>query len=318
MKRRTSLRLEAILAAALVMLFACACSLNTPSVDAALQKQATSPAVSTPAIKTAGTLTVGLRNTSVTAPFESVATSGEATGMDVDVASALADQLGLSVKFVSVTDAKSALAGTCDIVMNVKSGESGDVTVVGSYAETAAALFHKGATASVTTSDVNGKTVGLQSSSVSQRTLARTNLSVTQKEFTNLNGAFAALDEGSVDYVLCDAYAGGYLATTYDDMGFCGSLDAPTPLGVGVATSNATLQGSVKTALDTISSNGVLASIHQRWVGDLPTLGASNQVTGITLTEASTGSNAASSTDATSATTNAGNGTTAGSNAVTL
>ena len=317
MKRHTALSLVAIVAMAAVTVALCGCSLTTPSVEEATQKQASSASVSTPTIKTAGTLTVGLKSSSVTAPFENVASSGEATGMDIDVASALADQLGLSVKFVAVTDAKSALASTCDIVMDVKSGESGDVTVVGSYAESAAALFHKGATASLTTSDVNGKTVGLQSSSVSQRTLTRTNLSVTQKEFSNLNAAFAALDEGSIDYVLCDAYAGGYLATTYGDMGFCGSLDAPTQLGVGVATTNTALQGTVKTAMDTISSNGVLGTIHKRWVGSLPTLSASNQVTGITLTEASTTAAAGSDT-ASASTSNAGNGTTAGSNAVTL
>lgn len=318
--KRTRARLVIIAVLCVAMAALCGCSnLKSPSVDEAIQKeeQSTSPSVTTPTIATNGTLVVGLKSETVSAPLEMVnSATNDATGLDIDLASAIADELGLSVKFVSVTDAKTAMTKGCDIVMDVKAGESSDVAVVGRYCETAATLFHKGSVSTKTAGDLNGKSVALQKNSTSQKILGRTSLTMTQKEYSNLNEAFDALESGTVDYVLCDAYPGGYLAATYDDISFCGTLDVPTSAGVGVLSSNTALQQAVQKAVDTVSGNGVYSIIRTKWVGTLPTLTSSNQIQGVSISSDTTTTTESTSTETANST--EGDGSGAGSNAATV
>ena len=137
-------------------------------------------------------------------------------GLDVDVAYALADELGVDCAFVSVTGLSDAY-DACDVVMGVRAGDDADTAVAGSYAEDAMALFSRASSGTkATAADLAGKTVGVQAGSVSQRALASAGTQAAEQDFTNLNEAFAALEAGTVDYVLCGAYPGGYLAAVYD------------------------------------------------------------------------------------------------------
>ncbi|MCI1666159.1 MAG: ABC transporter substrate-binding protein [Atopobiaceae bacterium] len=299
-----------------VALGGCQLSLTPTSVDEARSSAASSTKaeVTSPTIATDGTLTVGLKTASATAPLCITSDSGDVTGLDIDLASAIADELGLKVKFVSVTDAKSGIAKGCDIVMDVSSGESADVKVIGRYTESAVALFHKDAAGVTSATELSGKTVGVQKSSTSQKALARTSLVMTQKEYSNLNEAFDALNAGSVDYVLCDAYAGAYLSTSYSGITMAGTIDVPTSAGVAVSSTNTELQTKIQTAIDDLSQNGVYDIIRSRWVGSMAQLTSSSQVSGITVTSATTTTDASTSDSATATGTTDGSG--AGSNAV--
>jgi polar amino acid transport system substrate-binding protein len=156
--------------------------------------------------------------------------------------------------------------------------------------------------------------VGVQKSSTSQKALARTSLVMTQKEYSNLNEAFDALNAGSVDYVLCDAYAGAYLSTSYSGITMAGTIDVPTSAGVAVSSTNTELQTKIQTAIDDLSQNGVYDIIRSRWVGSMAQLTSSSQVSGITVTSATTTTDASTSDSATATGTTDGSG--AGSNAV--
>lgn len=295
MKHRTPGVIFAALVAAAAVLALAGCSLMPTTVAEATAAAAITPKVSSPTIGTDGVLVVGITGTS--APMSYVTSQGIALGIDVDVASAVADEMGLKVRFVQVTDAKTAASKGCDIFMSAKSGSASDMTVVGRYTESATAFFRKGSTATVTVSDVAGKTVGVQKGSASEATLTKSSLTVTIKEYSSLNDAFDGLNAGSCDYVLCDAYSGGYLATTYTGIALAGTIDTPTSSGIAVKTSNTELQKAILTAVDTISSNGKLSLIRTRWVGSMPSLSSSNQIQGITVNASTTstaGSNAAS------------------------
>ena len=88
--------------------------------------------------------------------------------------------------------------------------------------------------------------------------LNNTGLKMSQKSYASLNEAFDALANGEVDYVLCEAYPGAYLASLHKGIGFAGSLEVPVTSGVAVLTENAALATQVQTAFDTISQNGIL------------------------------------------------------------
>lgn len=293
----------------------------TPSVSeglSVLSSQKTA-SLSTPTLREEGYLTVGISTKSTTAPLYIEDASGNISGIDVDIASALADELGLKVKFVSVDDADSAAANTVDIVMGASSGNLSASELIDAYAESAPAFFTKGSNGIVTASELANKTVGIQAGSVSESALNATTLGMSRQTFSNLNEAFEALESGSVDYVLCDAYAGAYLASSYDDIGFAGTLSAPSSYGIAVSTSNTTLKQAVEQAFETIENNGIYDGIRTHWVADLPSLTSTQQIVDIP-TSSSTTSTTGTSTAAvdSDSSSSANDGSTAGSNAVIL
>lgn len=230
-----------------------------PSYDEAFAARAaeTAPAIDDADLVEAGYLTVGLQNSTVSAPFVIESNTGKLQGIDVDLSSAIASQLGLKVRFVPVLTVDSALsAGECDVVMSASADRVNSSTVLGSYSELATAFFHVGSEGAVDVSELDGKTVGLQAGSVSQSALDGTSLNMQQSFYSNLNEAFDALEAGEVDFVLCDAYPGAYLASTYSDISFAGAISAPSTIGIASSTSNVAVQTAVKDALDQVMVNG--------------------------------------------------------------
>ncbi len=292
---------------------------ETPTVAEGMASLSVTPDAQlvSPTIREEGTLTVGIDTNAALAPMCITGDGGAITGIDVDLASTLADQLGLKVKFVSIVGTDDATANTCDIVMDVSPDAVSDSTVVGSYSESASAFFHKGEAGTVAVADLEGKKVGVQSGSVSERALNKTGLDMNEQPYANLNEAFDALESGDIDYVLCDAYAGAYLAHTYSDLAFAGSLDAPATRGIAVMSSNTTLQGIIQQALETAQSNGTYESVRARWIGDFPTLTSDQQIADIPEGDDSDDESADEDADATD-TADGGEATGAGANAVTL
>ncbi|MBM6774980.1 substrate-binding periplasmic protein [Olsenella profusa] len=254
---------------------------STSVADArAARRDALSPVVSADALRQAETLTVGVLATE-TAPLAFTAADGTQSGIDVDTAHALADALGLpSVSFVTVADVATGLEQSCDVVMGVDADDAGGSTVVGSYAQSATALFtRQDVTAPIDASALTGATVGMQDGSVSQSMLEGYAVDVAESTYPNLNEAFDALNAGEVDYVVCDALSGAYLATAYPGTVFAGTLDEPVSLGVAV--SNDALASAVEGALSSIQSNGVGDLVRSRWLGAMPALTPESRVTGL-------------------------------------
>ena len=319
-------------------------TLATPSVATALEQLRSSHAsqIASSALKKAGTLTVGL-NTNSSAPMALSAQDGTAQGFDVDVAYALADNLGLSVEFVSVDNASSA-GVTCDVVMGASTSGS-DASPVGSYAQSATAFFGKASTvasaaagttgaatsttatsasassnvttARLTTAALAGKTVGVQEGSASQQLLERSNIDAEQKTFSNLNEAFEALAAGTVDYVLCSATTGAYLSGAYTDLACLGTIDVPQAVGVALGTSSQEVQRAVSTSINDLVSTGVIDVIRGKWMAGLGEINATSQIAGVTLSSAVVDA-PAEATETGEGVSGIQDGSTAGSNAVDI
>ncbi len=236
--------------------------------------------LSTMALLKEDTLTVGLRKTSMP-PLIITGDDGNVSGMDVDIAAACAQQMGLKVAYVSVDDVATSLGSTCDVVMGVNANEAHNFTVMGDYAETATAFFHKGAAGVCQSQDLMSKKVGYQARSVSQTALEATGLSMQGTGYTNLNEVFDALEAGQIDFAVCSAYSGSFIARNYDDINLVGTLDAPVATGVAVSSQNVQLGNAVKQALDTVQTNGVGDIVHTHWVGNTAQLTTADQVQAI-------------------------------------
>ena len=261
---------------------------HVKSVQEAIQekREARQQKIPDSALHTAGTLTVGLRTQSVTAPMVVASEAGT-----------LADQLGVDVKFVSVNGPVDGLQAGCDIVMDVRSGEDSTSTLISGYAESATALFHKGSETDITADSLSGKSVGVQTGSLSERAMGQVLTGMSVQGFSHLNDAFEALENGSIDYVACDAYAGAYLAAN-KDISMVGVVDVPSTIGISVATSNKALATQIQQALSAIQSNGVEGVIRNKWIGTLPHLSTTNKISG--LVEVSTQSTSTDSTTSSS------------------
>lgn len=254
---------------------------SVADAEAAL-KEKRSSAVDPSELLEQGVLTVGVLPTS-TVPFYTTTDDGQ-EGVNVEFSYALADHMGLGVKFVTITDTATSLGSTCDVVVGVSTSEAGStegVAVLGDYAETAIGLFGKTSEGAASASGLEGKVVAIQPGSVSARALAEADLGNTEQGFANINDAMEALGAGSVDYVVCDAYSGSYLAADYEGVGLVGTLDTPVAIGVAVSTSKATLASAVQSAVDAVQSNGQLDVIKARWVNGVPTLTAASRLQGL-------------------------------------
>ncbi len=235
------------------------------------------PAVAPPAVKTAGVLLAGVDLD--VPPFAGV-DQGKQAGIDVDVAAALADRLGLTVSYVDVkpSEAASALAeGKVDVVLSVPYAESAlsELSLAGTYIINAPGLF-------VTTEGTASVEPSLTVDSIAQDKVA------AQKEseaywilrqqidpeivdpYDTERDAMQALVDGKVGLMAGDAIIGAYIARDFPSVRYAGMIGPASPLAAAVSVDNTALSDAVRVALDELSADGVLETIRRKWLGDAP------------------------------------------------
>lgn len=299
--------------ALMVMLFAgmpvlTGCSKLAPSEPAA---EELTPVVDDSLLVTPGTLTVGIDSTN--APYAGE-NNGEVIGIDADVAAALADQMGLKVAYydISTEGGTNALeSGKCDIFLSFDRTTSSKTSneYIATYLYDAPSLFAlitDGTVAEVSfPADMTAKKIAVQSNSVSEVTLTQLYGTDVISEQNSLANVFGTLENGEVDYAAASGIAGKYLihSTPYVDIAWVGALSStPTEIGIGGKSSSADLNAAVRTALDTIGSNGVLDLVLNRWIGEPLTPGDFGIATDATDQTADTTGGTATQTDATAQT----------------
>ena len=285
MKQLTRISLVGIFAIfACSMLLLAGCS-QEPSTYTPSTKTAQ---VSKPTIANDGVLRVGVNANNAPLAGQS-SSSQKVVGIDVDMAAAIADEMGLSLEIVDVsTDASGALTqGTVDMVMGIsKSDSTTSFWKSNAYLSSAVALFAQPSNTTTPTNDTSTR-IGVQVSSNSAW--------VTTNEFSNaeavassdLKSAFSSLQSGSVNYVAADAVVGTYVAKNASiDTNIVGILQSEGGYCVGVLDGNTQLKQAIATALSTISSNGVSDVIQKKWLGKKMDL-SSVKVLGSTASNAS-------------------------------
>ncbi|MCX8007918.1 MAG: ABC transporter substrate-binding protein [Coriobacteriia bacterium] len=246
---------------------------------------ALTPRIAPPAIAKAGVLRAAVDPSQP--PFAG-AVEGEVVGLDIDVAAAVAERLGLRLELVKMswTDVPAAVANrTVDVgfaAVPVTDAVLADVAVAGTYATNSVALFARAATAAAEVTTVpyaeglsgalQDARVGCQKGSAAYWYLESEYWEGFARPYETLRAAFDALVAGELDYVACDAFVGAYLARDFEGVRFSGSIGQPTPLGVLVAKDSPELETKVRETLDSMAADGTLTAIRAKWVGDLPEL----------------------------------------------
>jgi polar amino acid transport system substrate-binding protein len=221
-------------------------------------------------------------------PFGSTV-KGKQVGLDVDVASALADQLGLKLEIVNATPtvgAELARSGKVDIVMGgltVEQAVSLQIAYAGTYVTDSSAVFATDV-ATLTIGDLSAERVAVQSGSASYWFLLDEYGEGPLVVVPTLLEAMKAVPAGKADVVAGDALLATYIGRGVPGLKYGGQLTPAFPIGVGVAQDKTKLESEVRSILDKLSSQGVLETFRRKWAGDLPRFtvpaSASDQVTG--------------------------------------
>ncbi len=279
--KRKLLTIVAVAVAAMMALGMAGCSGDKNYVP-----EEKSPQIEPPAIGESGTLRVGVDTGK--APLAGIMESNRAiVGLDVDIAAAIANELGLKLSIVDVgSDAASALAeGTVDIVMGVNQSEAdGSFWVSQTYLPTGIALFSTNPDAGAPAAD-SGATFAAQISSTSAWAVSNEFGAGSLEAASTLPEAFSALRNGQVDYVAADAVIGLYTAHSQEmDAYLCAMLSRVGGYVIGASSSNADLQSAISQAVQNVTSGGILDVIERKWLGTTLDLSA------VPLTAAAEGS----------------------------
>lgn len=255
----------AICAIVLSLFALCGCSLQGESYSPELK----APELEPPAVAQEDTLRVGV-NTS-NSPLAGV--SGEKIiGIDVDVAGALGDRLGLVVDLRDVgSDGVDAINnGTVDVVLGVDSDSSETGMWLSSeYIPTGIVLFTLESSDKGVPKAGNNVKIGAQVSSKSAWAITNTFGEKNLVSKSDLATAFQALESGEVDYVASDAIVGLYAANRQSiAVKMVGVMGATSGYCVMANKENVELTKAVGDAITNIVDDGVMDVIELKWLND--------------------------------------------------
>jgi len=225
--------------------------------------------VTTPTISKNGILTVGVDTDN--APMAGVTgSSGKIVGIDVDIAAAIADELGLELEVVDVglDDAGAVKNKKVDFVLGMDTANAdGEIWKSASYLYTGVALFGPDSSAKAPAEGATPK-VAAQSASMSAWAVSNEFGADSLISQNDLTSAFNALKDGTVSYVAADAVIGSYAAhTVLPEATIVAMMQKTTGYSAGCLASNTELQKQIESALNKISKNGVLEVIKAKWLG---------------------------------------------------
>lgn len=272
MNKRICGVLVAVAVAALAAFAFTACNIQTKTeVDTAL-----TPKVSNDATIHSGILTVGINASN--SPYGGTNSSKQTVGLDVDVAAAIAEELGLKLQIVDVgSSGRNALINNqIDVALGLsKSGTSEKVSYTDSYISDGPSLFclssNKPESIEAVASQLaSGEAKVLVQADTASAMKVQETVGIDKViAMPTIQDAFNALESGQQKYLVADAVIGDYFARNYSDViryGFLGA-DCVTPIYAVTLSEKAELTPRVNDAVRTITKNGVLRVITAKWLG---------------------------------------------------
>ncbi len=306
MKRASVLVATLVVALSMAVAFVgCSSGTYTP--------QTKDQAVSNSALKSSGTLRVGVNASNAPYAAES---SGSIVGIDVDIAAAIADEMGLKLELVDVgSSVDSAFTkDNVDIVMGVSKSSSACWTS-DSYMSSAVALFSLTQNATAPTSS-GAFSVAAQSSSMSAWEVSDHYGESCLRNTTDLQSAFESLQTGSVNYVAADSTIGEYVVHSSTVQAYpVALLQDPSSYSVAATTTNTALQQAVSEALSSLKSGGIINVIQKKWLGDQADISSLKVIKSTKSDSSSSGTTSSTTSSTDTATTTGSNSSSSASNA---
>lgn len=228
-----------------------------------------------PQIESAGVLRVGL---DPTFPPFAAADGAEAWGLDVDLARALAAELGLEAQFTyfgydGLYDALTT--GQVDVLVSalvVAPERTQDVAYTTAYFDAGQVLVVPAGSAAGGMADLDGRTLAVELGAlghVAARGWQERLPALTVATFGSADEALAAVAGSAADAALVDSVSARLYLRDHADSGLT-RLDPPVmsePYAAAVRIGDRTLLGRLDDALATLERSGQLEDMTRRWLG---------------------------------------------------
>ena len=282
MKKLTAL----LLGTAMVLsLAACGGSASTASSEAASSEAASSEETSEAASSEAAsesadaaeltTVTAGKLTMSTNAafpPYEMTADDGSFEGIDIDVAAAIADKLGLELQVDDMDFDAALLAaqnGKSDLVMagvTVTDERQKVMDFSDTYAEGIQSIIVPEDSDIATVDDLAGKTIGTQRGTTGYIYCTDDFGEDSVVAYDNGLTAVQALNNGQVDAVVIDNAPAKEFVAANTGLKILDTAYAQEDYAIGVAKGNTALLDAINGALEELQADGTLQSIVDKYI----------------------------------------------------
>ena len=265
MKKRNWKGIGAVLLALAVMLGLVACGSGDEEADAEASEG-----------ELKDTYTVATDTSFV--PFE-FKEDGEYVGFDIDLINAIADEVGFEIE-LETTNFDGIIpglqTGSFDIALagiGITEERKKSIDYSDPYYESGLRIG-----VAVDNEDINGmedlegKTVATRLGSTSSAYIKENIEGAEANEYEQLDQAYLAVENGSVDAVLYDAPNVAYYIQTKgeDSLKMVGDLYEAENYGIAFAKDQEALVEAVDEALETLKENGKYDEIYENWFGEKP------------------------------------------------
>ncbi|MCI6142893.1 MAG: ABC transporter substrate-binding protein [Subdoligranulum variabile] len=277
MKKLTAL----LLGTAMVLsLAACGGSASTASSEAASSEAASSEETSEAASESADaaeltTVTAGKLTMSTNAafpPYEMTADDGSFEGIDIEVAAAIADKLGLELQVDDMDFDAALLAaqnGKSDMVMagvTVTDERQKVMDFSDTYAEGIQSVIVPEDSDIASVDDLAGKTIGTQRGTTGYIYCTDDFGEDSVVAYDNGLTAVQALNNGQVDAVVIDNAPAKEFVAANTGLKILDTAYAQEDYAIGVAKGNTALLDAINGALEELQADGTLQSIVDKYI----------------------------------------------------
>jgi polar amino acid transport system substrate-binding protein len=278
-----------VVAALLIALVAVTGCTSTTTTEPTTGTTTEATATAAPKTVKTGVLLVG--SDTAFPPFETM-NGTTAEGFDVDLAAAIAKEMGLTSEFVSqkfdtlIPQLKAG--GKYDIVMSgmtITDERKKEIDFSTAYIDSNQSIavvkgkgFTKipvGDTAAIQAA-MKGKIIGVQSGTTGEA-WAKENLKDAKQvvPFDDTLAAFSALNAGKVDAVVNDLPVSAYLVkTSYKNDELIAEIPTGEQYGIAVSKSTPEMLAAINAGLEKVKASGEYDTIYKKWFGVAPSTSA--------------------------------------------
>lgn len=225
-------------------------------------------------IKDSGQLVIG---TALTAPFEyHDQKSGELVGMDINIANAIAKQLGVTItwKEMAFGDLIPTLQeGKVDMViagMYITDARKELVDMSDGYADTGLVIVTRANDGTISKSeDLSGKTACVKSGSTGAKFIQSLNdggAKVKVQEYADTVTSLEDLSNGFCDAVMNDKINSLEYIKTHPELKVASDVLQPAQLGIAVQKGDSELMALINSTVQSMKSSGELDALYNTWV----------------------------------------------------
>ncbi len=205
-------------------------------------------------------------------PYEFVGDDGDITGIDAEIAKAIADKLDmeLEIKDMDFDSLLTAVdSGTIDVVlagMTVTDERKESVNFSESYATGVQVIIVKEGSEIATVDDLEGKTIGVQSGTTGDIYCTDDYGQENVKQYANGSLAVAALSNGQVDCVVIDNEPAKAYVEANEGLKILDTEYLTEEYAIAIAKDNDKLLEKVNTALKELKDEGKIDEIIAKYI----------------------------------------------------